>query len=194
MGSLLGGLYPPQQFFDDTGGDNYKVFTGNVQERTATLNRLADQADALLDEREPPPDECPMCGKQLTGNGWQHPDLECEDHFQELAAEFYLAQGRENVGAEACSKACWEEFVSISQGDEREPPAEVICGMCQGDGFVSVGEGLFTCPACHGERFVPAALAAAVNRYLPYPVCGGGSWASRQLPARDCIYRRSRRG
>ena len=33
---------------------------------------------------------------------------------------------------------------------------EVICPECQGDGFVSVGEGLFTCTHCHGERFVPA--------------------------------------
>jgi len=42
------------QFFDDVGLDSYKVFTGDVQERTATLNRLADAIDTahkLLTER-----------------------------------------------------------------------------------------------------------------------------------------------
>lgn len=31
---------------------------------------------------------------------------------------------------------------------------EKICPKCQGDGFVSVGNGLFDCPVCRGERFV----------------------------------------
>ena len=60
---LLEGVYPPQQFYDDTGLDNYKVYTGNVQERTAILNRLADAIDAELEQREPQEEnECDFCG------------------------------------------------------------------------------------------------------------------------------------
>jgi hypothetical protein len=49
---LLEGVYSPQQFYDDTGLDDYKIYTGNVQERTAILNRLADAIDAKLEQRE----------------------------------------------------------------------------------------------------------------------------------------------
>ena len=49
----LEGVYSPQQFYDDAGLDDYKVYTGNVQERTAILNRLADAIDEELDKQEP---------------------------------------------------------------------------------------------------------------------------------------------
>ena len=73
-------LYPPEQFFDDTGISDYKVFTGDVQERTVildkltidgsrepleTLERLAGALEALIkhvkqhmDMGERP---CPLC-------------------------------------------------------------------------------------------------------------------------------------
>ena len=47
---LLAGVYPPQQFHDDTGLDDYKVYTGDVRERTAILNRLADAIDEEQDQ------------------------------------------------------------------------------------------------------------------------------------------------
>lgn len=42
---VLEAVYPPQQFFDEVGIGDHKVYTGNVQERTDTLNRLADAID-----------------------------------------------------------------------------------------------------------------------------------------------------
>ena len=52
----------------------------------------------------------------------------------------------------------------ILRSDPTLTPAEVICGTCQGDGLCQLAR---TCPTCHGERFVPAVLADAVNRYAP---------------------------
>ncbi len=49
--------------------------------------------------------------------------------------------------------------------EQEESPAyympETVCTYCQGDGFVSVGEGLFVCPKCHGEQFVLNSLKGA---------------------------------
>lgn len=30
-----------------------------------------------------------------------------------------------------------------------------VCDRCEGDGYLSVGEGLYECPKCRCERFVP---------------------------------------
>ena len=78
---------------------------------------ICDQKqDAYAAMSEGPEDipTCPMCGKQ--GHMWRHPDLECQTFFDELASEWRLAEGQE-VNTEACSNACWKEFVFLSQGE-----------------------------------------------------------------------------
>lgn len=55
---ILEGVYPPQQFYNETGISDHKVFTGDAQERIATLNRLADATDTNHES----PTKCPLCG------------------------------------------------------------------------------------------------------------------------------------
>lgn len=62
-----------------------------------------------------------MCDEETVGgDGWQHPDPECQDCFEALTAEFYYcAEGQEmEVGLQACTKTCWEEFVRVSQRED----------------------------------------------------------------------------
>lgn len=80
------------------------------------------QAQSILERivdgraRHEPLSACLMCGKR--GRGWLHPDPECQAYFEELASEWCLAKGQE-VDAAVCSRGCWEEFVTTSQGEPR---------------------------------------------------------------------------
>ena len=62
--------------------------------------------------------QCIMCTVKIDdGNGWEHPDQECQDCFIDTGREVLAEAEVENLDeaeVAACSESCWREFMMLS--------------------------------------------------------------------------------